>query len=120
MSESSEIGLGGLAALGTIGSVCAILLRSTHQNLKTLDIMRRDAAAASERLRQELRHNDNTIFKLQGMCADYRYTIAKLEDGVIGYQDIIVKPLKSAPRPAAVLPSIITLPSLKPLMRATR
>ena len=79
MSVPSEIELGGLAALGAIGSVCAILLRSTHQNLKTLDIMRRDAAAASERLRQELRHNDNTIFKLQGMCADYRYTIAKLE-----------------------------------------
>ena len=79
MVLSEDFGFGGLAALGTIGSVCAILLRSTHLNLKTLDTMRRDAATASDNLRQELRDHDNTIFKLQGMCADYRYAIAKLE-----------------------------------------
>lgn len=79
MSIPDEIGLTGLAALGTLGSVCAILLRSTHQNLKTLDSMRRDAAAATEKLRQELREHDNTIFKLHAMCSDYRLTIAKLE-----------------------------------------
>ena len=79
MFITDEIGLSGLAALGTLGSVCAILLRSTHQNLKTLDTMRRDAAAATDKLRQELREHDDTIFKLQAMCADYRLTIAKLE-----------------------------------------
>lgn len=79
MSVPEEIGLGGLAALGAVGSVCAVLLRSTHQNLKTLDSMRREASAASERLRLELNDHDNTIFKLQGMCADYRFAIAKLE-----------------------------------------
>ena len=79
MTFSEEIGLSGLAAIGTIGSVCAILLKSTHQNLKTLDTMRREASAAAENLRQELRDHDDTIFKLQGLCADYRCTIAKLE-----------------------------------------
>lgn len=41
--------------------------------------MRREASAAAEKLRQELHDHDDTIFKLQGLCADYRYTIAKLE-----------------------------------------
>ena len=41
--------------------------------------MRRDATAATDRLRKELRDHDNTIFELQAMCADYRYAIAKLE-----------------------------------------
>ena len=79
MSIPEELSLSGLAALGTLGSVCAILLRSTHQNLKTLDTMRRDAAAATEKLRQELHDHDNTIFQLQSMCADYRFANAKLE-----------------------------------------
>lgn len=79
MTFAEEIGLGGLAALGTIGTVCAVLLRSTHQNLITLDIMRREALVAAEKLRQELRDNDDTIFELQSLCADYRYAIAKLE-----------------------------------------
>jgi peptidoglycan hydrolase CwlO-like protein len=79
MTLSEEIGLGSLVALGTIGSVCTILLRSTHQNLTTLDTMRREASNAAEKLRQELHDHDDTIFKLQNLCADYRYAIAKLE-----------------------------------------
>ena len=79
MTGGEELGLGGLAALGAIGSVCAVLLRSTHQNLKTLDSLRREADAAAEKLRRELRDHDETIFELQAMCADYRYAIAKLE-----------------------------------------
>lgn len=79
MTLAEEIGMGGLAALGAIGSVCAILLRSTHQNLKTLDTMRREASAAAEKLREELRDHDDTILNLQGLCADYRFTISLLE-----------------------------------------
>lgn len=79
MDVLDDVGLGGLAALGTLGSVCAVLLRSTHQNLKTLETLRREAATASERLRDELRDHDDTIFQLQGMCSDYRFTIARLE-----------------------------------------
>lgn len=79
MTLAEEIGVGGLAALGAIGSVCAVLLRSTHQNLKTLDTMRREASAAADKLREELRDHDDTIFKLQRLCADYRLDIAKLE-----------------------------------------
>ena len=79
MVLSEDLGLSGLAALGAIGSVCAVLLRSTNLNLKNLDSMRRDAATATDKLRKELRDHDDTIFKLQGMCADYRYAIAKLE-----------------------------------------
>lgn len=76
MSSGEELGLGGLAVLG---SVCAVLLRSTHQNLKTLDTLRREADAAAEKLRQELHDHDETIFELQAACADYRLTIARLE-----------------------------------------
>jgi len=79
MISSDDLTLGGLAALGAIGSVCAVLLKSTHQNLTTLDIMRREAHAATDKLRKELQDNDNTIFKLQELCADYRLAIAKLE-----------------------------------------
>ncbi len=82
MSIPEELSLSGLAALGTLGSVCAILLRSTHQNLKTLDSMRRDATAATEKLRQELHDHDETIFRLQGICAEYRYAITALEDDI--------------------------------------
>lgn len=78
-NAAEEIGVGGLAVLGTLGTVCAVLLRSAHQNLITLDIMRRDATAATKRLRKELREHDDTIFRLQEMCADYRFAIAKLE-----------------------------------------
>lgn len=78
-AEELGVGVGGLAALGAIGSVCAVLLRSTHQNLKTLDTMRREASAAADKLREELRDHDDTIFKLHGLCADYRLTISKLE-----------------------------------------
>ena len=79
MSVPNELGFGEIAALGTLGSVCAVLLRSAHQNLKTLDSMRRDAAAATDKLRQELREQDNTIFELQAKCAEYRMAIAQLE-----------------------------------------
>ena len=79
MTGGEEFSLGGLAALGAIGSVCAVLLRSTHQNLKTLDSLRREADTAAENLRRELRDHDETIFELQAMCADYRFAIAKLE-----------------------------------------
>ena len=79
MILSHELELGGLAALGAIGSVCAVLLKSTNQNLKTLDTMRQEATAATDKLREELQDHDNTIFKLQELCADYRLAIAKLE-----------------------------------------
>lgn len=79
MTFSDEITLTGLAATGTIVSVCAVLLRSTHQNLRTLDSMRREASSAVDKLRQELKDQDDTIFKLQELCADYRFAIAKLE-----------------------------------------
>lgn len=79
MPLSEELSLPGITLLGTLGSVCAILLRTTHQNLKTLDLMRRDAVNATEELRQELRDHDNTLFELQAVCANYRLTIAQLE-----------------------------------------
>jgi septal ring factor EnvC (AmiA/AmiB activator) len=79
MILSEDLTLTGLAATGTVVSACAVLLRSTHQNLKALDAMRREASVAVEKLRQELRHQDDTIFKLQELCADYRLAIAKLE-----------------------------------------
>jgi hypothetical protein len=37
---------------------------------------------------------------------------AMLDDGVIGYQAAKVKPLKTVPNAAAVLPSMSTVPSL--------
>ena len=79
MAIVNELELGGLAVLGTLGSVCAILLKSTQQNLKTLDVMRRDAGEATERLRKELHEQDDTLFRLQGLCAEYRYKIGGLE-----------------------------------------
>lgn len=79
MNISDDLGLSGIAAVTTISSVCAVLLRSTHQNLKTLDQMRLEASAVAEKLRQELRDHDDTIFELQSLCADYRYAMAKLE-----------------------------------------
>lgn len=79
MAIANDLELGGLAVLGTLGSVCAILLKSTQQNLKTLDVMRRDAGEATERLRKELQAQDDTLFQLQGLCAEYRYKIGALE-----------------------------------------
>lgn len=79
MAVVNDLELGGLAVLGTLGSVCAILLKSTQQNLKTLDVMRRDAGEATERLRKELQAQDDTLFQLQGLCAEYRYQIGGLQ-----------------------------------------
>lgn len=70
MVEPSTLELGGLAALGTLGSVCAILLRSTHQNLQSLDTMRREAQDVAEKLRQQLREHDQLISELQALCAE--------------------------------------------------
>ena len=67
-----------LAALGALGSVCAVLLRSTHQNLQSLEHMRQEANGVVEGLRAEIRDNDETIFKLQALCANYRYHIGAL------------------------------------------
>lgn len=80
MSGLEELSLGGIATLGAVASVCAVLLRSTHQNLKTLESLRHEAHAASENLRRQLRDHDNTIFKLQGLCTEYHYALARLED----------------------------------------
>lgn len=79
MIDFSTAELGSLAALGTLGSVCAILLRSVALNLKSLDGMRREAAELAETLRRELREHDETIFQLQALCADYRVRIGTLE-----------------------------------------
>lgn len=70
--------LGGLAILGTLGSVCAVLLRSTHKNLDSLEQMRHEATAVIVQLRQEIRDNDEAISKLQALCADYRSHIGVL------------------------------------------
>lgn len=72
MQDASPLELSGLAALGALGSVCAVLLRSTHKNLESLEQMRREATNLVEQLRGELRDNDETISKLQALCADYR------------------------------------------------
>ena len=78
MADAGTIELGGLAALGALGSVCAVLLRSTHQNLQSLEHMRQEATSVVEGLRAEIRDNDETIFKLQALCANYRYHIGAL------------------------------------------
>lgn len=99
--SSEELSLGGLAALGAIGSVCAVLLRSTQQNLNALDDLRREAAAATEKLRQELRHHDETILKLQGLCAEYRFAIARLEterDALQGIVEQLQIQMEAAPQ----------------------
>ncbi len=78
MADAGTLELSGLAALGALGSVCAVLLRSTHQNLQSLERMRQEATAVVEGLRAEIRDNDETISKLQALCADYRYLIGAL------------------------------------------
>ena len=78
MTETASLELGGLAALGALGSVCAVLLRSTHQNLQSLERMRQEATSVVEGLRAEMRDNDETISRLQALCANYRYHIRAL------------------------------------------
>lgn len=78
MQDASPLELSGLAALGALGSVCAVLLRSTHKNLESLEQMRREATNLVEQLRGELRDNDETISKLQALCANYRSHIGAL------------------------------------------
>lgn len=80
MSGLEELSFGGIATLGAVASVCAVLLRSTHHNIKTLETLRREAHTACENLRRQLRDHDNTIFKLQGLCTEYHYALSKLED----------------------------------------
>ena len=79
MPIPEEMGLSGWVAAGILGSVFAILVRSNQKNFTTLDFLRREVANASQQLRQEIREHDNTVFKLQHMCAEYRYRIAQLE-----------------------------------------
>ena len=78
MSDASPLELSGLAALGTLGSVCAVLLRSTQRNLDSLEQMRREATNLVDQLRAELRDNDETINRLQALCANYRFHIGAL------------------------------------------
>ena len=85
MTDASTLELSGLAALGALGSVCAVLLRTTHQNLQSLERtsvlleqMRQEATSVVDGLRAEIRDNDETIFKLQALCANYRYHIGAL------------------------------------------
>lgn len=79
MSDASPLELSGLAALGTLGSVCAVLLRSTQRNLDSLEQMRREATNLTDQLRAELRDNDETISRLQALCANYRFHIGALK-----------------------------------------
>ena len=78
MPDPSNLELGGLAALGTLGSVCAVLLRSTKQNLDSLEQMRQEATGVVDQLREDLRKNDEAISRLQALCADYRSHIGAL------------------------------------------
>lgn len=78
MSAGNGLELSGLAVLGTLGSVCAVLLRSTQRNLDSLERMRDEATAVVNQLRSELRDNDEAISNLQALCADYRYHIGAL------------------------------------------
>ena len=78
MTDAGTMELSGLAALGALGSVCAVLLRSTHQNLQSLERMRQEATDVVDGLRAEIRDNDETISKLQALCANYRYHIGAL------------------------------------------
>ena len=78
LEPNTALDLSTLAALGTLGSVCAVLLRSTHKNLESLEQMRREATTAIEHLRAELRDNDEVISKLQRICAEQRFHILTL------------------------------------------
>lgn len=59
MADAGTLELSGLAALGALGSVCAVLLRSTHQNLQSLERMRQEATSVVDGLRSEIRDNDD-------------------------------------------------------------
>lgn len=59
MTDAGTLELSGLAALGALGSVCAVLLRSTHQNLQSLERMRQEATSVVDGLRSEIRDNDD-------------------------------------------------------------
>lgn len=78
MAEVSSLEWSGLAALGTLGSVCAVLLRSTHKNLESLERMRDEASVVITNLREDLRKNDEAISRLQALCANYRVHIGAL------------------------------------------
>ena len=78
MTAVSPEELSGLAALGALGSVCAVLLRSTHRNLESLEQMREDANSVIADLREDIRKNDEALSKLQALCANYRYHIGAL------------------------------------------
>jgi chromosome segregation ATPase len=78
MQDASTVELGSLAVLGTLGSVCAVLLRTTKQNLDSLEQMRHEATSVIEQLREETRKNDEAISKLQALCANYRHHIGAL------------------------------------------
>ena len=75
---STGLELSGLAVLGTLGSVCAVLLRSAHRNLDSLEQMRLEAQQVISDLREDIRKNDEAISKLQALCANYRYHIGAL------------------------------------------
>ena len=75
---STGLELSGLAVLGTLGSVCAVLLRSAHRNLDSLEQMRLEAQRVISDLREDIRKNDEAISKLQALCANYRYHIGAL------------------------------------------
>jgi chromosome segregation ATPase len=78
MVDANPLELSGLAVLGTLGSVCAVLLRSTQRNLDSLEQMRQEASVVIGELRAEIRDNDEAISKLQALCANYRYHIGAL------------------------------------------
>lgn len=79
MSITQEMGLGGIAVLGILVTICTVIFRAARQRFTTLDTLRRNALEATKILRKKLRDHDNTIFKRQEMAADYRFAIAKLE-----------------------------------------
>lgn len=76
--DANPLELSGLAVLGTLGSVCAVLLRSTNKNLDSLEQMRQEATGVISQLRGELRDHDEAISRLQALCANYRYHIGAL------------------------------------------
>ena len=78
LDPSTTLELSGFAALGTLGTVCAILLRSTNKNLESLEGMRKEATAVIGELRAELRDNDEAISRLLALCANYRYHIGAM------------------------------------------
>lgn len=78
MAEVSVMELSGLAALGSLGSVCAVLLRSNSRHLEELEKLRAQAQAAADEMRANLAESDETIDRLQALCANYRYHIGAI------------------------------------------